>query len=210
MKTCSKCNIEKELTEFGKQTHGKFGVRRICKICLKQYNKAWNKENTDKCRRYSREYGAKNKEGVNKKSSIWREKNKEYKKQKDKEYYLNNKNKIILKIKNWKNNNKEHTKKYMQNYLMLNKSKLYLKAKNYTQQKKDNNFIQTEFQKFVAQEMYDLAQIRKKQTGFDWHVDHIEPLSKGGKHAINNLQVVPALWNLSKGNRNKNVYKIGE
>lgn len=34
-----------------------------------------------------------------------------------------------------------------------------------------------------------------------WEVDHIIPLSKGGKHHENNLQYLPALENRSKGNR---------
>jgi len=41
---------------------------------------------------------------------------------------------------------------------------------------------------------------------FKWHVDHIVPLSKGGRHCLTNLQVVPEYWNLSKGNRNTDLF----
>jgi len=37
--------------------------------------------------------------------------------------------------------------------------------------------------------------------GERFHVDHIVPLSRGGKHEIDNLQVIPAIDNLRKGNK---------
>jgi hypothetical protein len=37
MKTCSKCKIEKELTEYHKRNNRPCGVRSICKQCYKGY-----------------------------------------------------------------------------------------------------------------------------------------------------------------------------
>ena len=34
-----------------------------------------------------------------------------------------------------------------------------------------------------------------------FHVDHIVAISKGGKHVVENLQVIPAIDNLRKGNK---------
>ena len=56
--------------------------------------------------------------------------------------------------------------------------------------------------------MYNLAQTRTEQIGFDWHVDHIKPLTKGGLHKPTNLQVVPGSWNLAKGNRSEDKWQI--
>jgi len=56
---------------------------------------------------------------------------------------------------------------------------------------------------FFIQEIYDLAQLRTKATGFKWHVDHIVPLQSKlvcGLHVEHNLQVIPAIKNCSKGN----------
>lgn len=61
-----------------------------------------------------------------------------------------------------------------------------------------------ELTEFVFSEAYDLAKIREKQFGFKWHVDHIVPLNGKtvcGLHVWNNLQVIPAVQNLSKGNK---------
>jgi hypothetical protein len=57
---------------------------------------------------------------------------------------------------------------------------------------------------FFIEEIYDLAQLRTKATGFKWHVDHTVPLRSKlvcGLHCEANLQVIPASINSSKGNR---------
>ena len=40
---------------------------------------------------------------------------------------------------------------------------------------------------------------RAMSLGEDFHVDHVIPLSKGGMHVFENLQVIPAIDNLRKG-----------
>lgn len=63
----------------------------------------------------------------------------------------------------------------------------------------------SDFTEFVTKEAHHLRRLRNKVTGFDWHVDHIVPL-KGkevsGLHVWYNLQVIPKLLNLRKGNKN--------
>jgi len=61
-----------------------------------------------------------------------------------------------------------------------------------------------ELTSFVFQEAYCLARQREKCTGFKWHIDHIIPLNGEnvcGLHVWNNLRVIPAVLNLSKGNK---------
>ena len=50
----------------------------------------------------------------------------------------------------------------------------------------------------------NLVKIRDEATalfGYEWHIDHTIPLSQGGTNAIDNLEVVPASWNLEKNNK---------
>jgi hypothetical protein len=58
----------------------------------------------------------------------------------------------------------------------------------------------------VMEEAYLLAKTREKVTNFKWHIDHIIPLNGKmvcGLHVWNNLQVIPAVLNLSMGNKEK-------
>jgi len=58
-----------------------------------------------------------------------------------------------------------------------------------------------EFDSWILREAVELAKLRKKLCGGEWHVDHIIPVSKGGLCTHENLQVVPACWNRSKSNK---------
>ena len=50
----------------------------------------------------------------------------------------------------------------------------------------------------AIQELYLEAQYLTETTGIVHHVDHIQPLSKGGEHCMLNLQILTAEENLSK------------
>ena len=71
------------------------------------------------------------------------------------------------------------------------------------------NYKMTAFDEFVFEEASELTDLRKESTGFNWHVDHIVPLQHKEACGLNsavNFQVVPALWNITKGNRNMNTF----
>ena len=52
------------------------------------------------------------------------------------------------------------------------------------------------------------ARLNSIFNGPVFHVDHTVPLSMGGKHEACNLQIVPAKWNLEKGNRNSQRWEV--
>ena len=59
----------------------------------------------------------------------------------------------------------------------------------------------TEHEEQIIKQIYAYRIRLQNKLGIDFHVDHIVPLSVGGLHHPLNLQVVPARWNESKGNR---------
>ena len=79
VKTCTKCNIIKKVSEFNKDKKCRFGVRGDCNICTKKYMK----------QHYIKKY--QNNNEYKKKLSKYYKKNKEELKEYGKEYYNNNK-----------------------------------------------------------------------------------------------------------------------
>lgn len=74
-------------------------------------------------------------------------------------------------------------------------------------------YTMNEFDEFVLEEAAKLASMRGEATGFKWHIDHIVPLMHKDVCGLNsavNLQVVPASWNVRKGNRNTDSYWLKE
>ena len=166
---------------------------------LRALHKVWTEKNKDKMDAYRKTYDENNKEKVrarkkawaeanrersNAQKQAWAKRNPEYKKA----YSKANKEKIAASKAIWRENNKDKI-----NATVANRRALKFRA----------TIRLTELDKFVVEEMYNLAQLRTEQTGFEWHVDHIKPLTKGGLHKPTNLQVVPGTWNLSKGNRSE-------
>lgn len=57
---------------------------------------------------------------------------------------------------------------------------------------------------WLIEEAAALARLREQIVGGAWHVDHIYPLAGrlvSGLHVMDNIQVVPALFNIKKANR---------
>lgn len=85
MKICTKCNIEKDLTEFYKSSKSKSGLKSCCKECSKadsskrssKYNESrrrYREEHKEEYRERKRKYYQNNKDKVLRVSSIWRRK----------------------------------------------------------------------------------------------------------------------------------------
>jgi hypothetical protein len=66
--------------------------------------------------------------------------------------------------------------------------------------------IMTDFDRFVYKEAYKLRIMREKTFNNFWHIDHTIPISKGGTNAYDNIEVVPAIWNMDKSNKHTNKY----
>ncbi len=79
MKICSKCKIEKDLSEFGIRSISKDGLRPICKKCSNEYSKKWYKNNKKNKAIYDKKYRENNKEKIKIREKKYR---KEYNKSK--------------------------------------------------------------------------------------------------------------------------------
>ena len=60
MKTCTKCGVEKELSEFCNDNTHKYGVSGTCKECKKEYDKKYRCENKAKLSESAKKHRVKN------------------------------------------------------------------------------------------------------------------------------------------------------
>lgn len=151
-KTCSKCGIEKPITDFYKRTNSKDGVQQQCKDCSKIYGAEWykkNKESIDEKHRkyrikhlehirhqqrlyYSRpdvkahriQYAKENAEHIREYQRKYRIKNRIYLRAKENEYYHKNKGKHKTWNKKWRDSHKEQIKVSSKRYREENRQKI--------------------------------------------------------------------------------------
>lgn len=124
-----------------------------------------------------------------------------------KEYRKENKNKTNELAKTYRNKNRDNflntLKKYRQSLRgKAVKASLQQKRRASQLNRTPNWLSEDDF--WLIQEVYELASLRTKLTGVQWHVDHIVPMQGtivSGLHCPENLQVIPSIANVSKNNK---------
>lgn len=226
MKTCTKCKVEKDLTEFNKDKTKKSGYDSRCKSCKKIYNKQWDTLNKE----YRKEYRLKNLDKI---------------KEKNKKYYLENKDIRSLyyknnqdKINHYRRKNIDKKRKYQKEYDLNNKEKKRLYNKEYSRKRRltDPLFkLSTNIRHLINISFKRQGHSKKSKTykilgctseefktyienqftdgmSWDnqgnWHLDHIYPVSlaKDEEHLLKlnhhtNFQPLWAVDNIRKSNK---------
>ena len=143
---------------------------------------------TERVLEYNREWKRKNRIKMLTQRKIYRESNKDKQKNYFKEYRLNNLDKEVKRNRAWVLNNPDK-----------NRAKHSVRRARI----RNVNDIKTLEARKQLVALFRQAVKREVETGYGWHVDHTIPITRGGRHCLTNLQVVPAKWNLSKGNRHE-------
>ena len=138
MKTCNKCNIEKEIILFYNDKSTKDGYKSACKDCCIKYKL----ENKEKIYESNRVYRLNNKEKINESNRVYRLNNKDKKIEYDKkyhiknseykkQYYINNKKQLSEKSKKYRIDNKEYLNEKSKIYYLKNKNEILEYQKQY-------------------------------------------------------------------------------
>lgn len=201
IKTCTKCNIEKLLSEFNKQTRGKYGVRADCKQCRDKYYKQWQENNPE----YTKHNYQAKKEYYAEQTKLYYQEHKKERKEYYKQWHQNNKHKVNERSKQYNIDNKEILCESRKQYAQTPKGKAVAKAayQNRRAHKLNNGGKHTA--KDIL-ELFDLqsgkcpyCKAKLAKTGNNkYHVDHVMPLNKGGTNNISNIQLLCPSCNLSK------------
>ena len=94
MKICSRCKIEKSVSEFYKDKSIKDGLNNKCKMCASEKNKRWRKANPEKKRELNKKWNEANPEKVRESRKKWKEANPEKIREHDKKWKEANPEKI--------------------------------------------------------------------------------------------------------------------
>lgn len=215
MKTCSKCKVVQQPSEFYKDSGRVDGLYPRCKSCIKAYrkkNKAkftaresqYRLDNPEKLKEARAKYYQGNKERLgelNRKSKLdnvarntarareYYQENKQRLNSRSRENHRVNKERYLEKSRQWKRENKGTV-----NFHCANRHAAKLLRTPAWLTKEDH---------IAILEKYELSQSITSTTGIKHHVDHIIPLQGklvSGLHVPTNLQVITASENLRKNN----------
>lgn len=216
-KTCKACAKVKVLSLFPKHKQAKDGHLNFCKGCKYAKVKAYRTENTDdlkeKRNQLRDEQGRTTREKYLAKirahpmgifeTSIDREARVKAKEAANKKRYYSA-NKEQIKAKSSAHRKTEAYKKTHSIWVEKNRATIVARVnkRNAAKLKRTPAWL-TDFDLLKIKCLYQLAAMRSRESGYDWHVDHIIPLQGefvSGLHVPSNLRVIPAVDNRRKNN----------
>jgi hypothetical protein len=170
--------------------------------------KEWRQNNKEKGRLQAAKWRANNPEKYKEVKARNYKKDREKHIQRTKEWREKNPEKQSLSSKNWRKNNHEKFTSILKEWRKKNPGKQRTYDAFRRAEKKKGRKELTKNQKAIITCLYEQAQRLQKKLGIPFHVDHIVPLARGGKHEPTNLQVMPARLNVQKHARA--IYKWAE
>lgn len=199
-KQCSKCRETKCTTEFNKQASSKDGFHNYCRVCSKSAFKGYIPptkivvpEDHKYCKTcktvHNIEMFVVNADGVDGRYSVCRD----CCSTRASEYLARPENRL------WK-------KDYSAAYTKRNRDAANAKSakRRANRLNRTPKWVDKEYEDLFLKEIHHLAMLRENCTGFKWQVDHTVPFisdSVSGFHCSDNMRLIPAFDNLSKGNR---------
>ena len=186
MKTCSKCNIEKQFEQFYKDKTSKNGFTSRCIECISKLRI----ENKEKRKEIDRRHYLKNKENIRKRNNKWNEENKE-------------------KMMEWKRKYKNKRRNEDEGFRIQCKlrSRIYNALKGTVKSQKTMDLIGCSVEFLI--DYLEGTKVDGKDYS-DAHIDHIrpcasfdltEPEQQRECFHYTNLQYLPAKENMLKGAR---------
>ena len=169
IKKCTKCGIEKELSEFStKKSHnGKIYHNNKCKSCWKEHLLLYRESRRDIIKENQKKNYYKNHEIRLEDQKRYREANKDLINERQREsyatdenrratvkrcrenYYNNNKEHALMKMKEYYENNKEQILEYVKKWQFENKDKVYKSNKKWQENNKERRYAHIKFNNYL-------------------------------------------------------------
>jgi hypothetical protein len=183
MKICNRCQITKDLSEFSKASKNSKYLRGYCKDCARNYAKEYYKRNMAIVKIYNKSYRQLNRQRLKEAHKKWHQDNWESAKEYAQNYRTQNKEKCNTMTKTWRDKNKVKFSN------LLHKRNKTLKANGVFE------ISAKDLKKLQVSNCFYCGQNENLS------IDHIVPVSKGGRHSIGNLVRACQSCNSSKNNK---------
>jgi 5-methylcytosine-specific restriction endonuclease McrA len=228
--TKCKCEKQlSEFTNLKNSKDGKHSYCKICNRLVNKQSRLNNKEkikikkqkeyqeNKEKILQQRKEYYSNNRENIlkrvsnytelnrqeiNTKRREFRKENLEHMKSQDRKKYVKFREQILEDRKRYFKDNRDEIKQRQKNWYKTENGKMLIKNRNMKRRHKYNEGdVTTQQLKELFKNTKSCYWCNNKLVKGYIHVDHYEPLSKGGKHTISNLVLACRDCNLSKGSQ---------
>lgn len=172
MKTCSRCDLRKPLADFNRRAASPDGLHPYCRQCSSEVKRAWYEKNAEHARaealRWARENPDQHRESCRRGSRAYRARHPE---------------RVAAGCADWETRNREAR-------YAINARRRALKRAA---------FVEDVVPLVVLERDDGVCGICGGDVDpFDFHVDHIVPLSRGGEHSYANVQAAHPACNIRK------------
>lgn len=201
-KPCSKCAVTQPLENFRINRAAKDGRQSACKPCQRKVYEAraehykaksilWKKQNPERSKLVGQIYREKNRDKFAERSRAWYSENKQRAHERRVRFYRENKKRAVEYTRQWRKDNPQMARANDKRH--VHRRRLWKEASGHF--------------KITSREIADLYSSPCVYCGSltNIEMDHVVPLSRGGRHSIGNL--VPACQSC---NRSKSGYLITE
>lgn len=196
-KICTKCNVEKHVSEYSKRKDVKDGLQSVCKQCAATY---------------SRQHYTENKEIIREKQQVYRSENPDKIKLRNAHYNANNSDKINERVARYRSNNSDKISEYHKHYYNENKEKIQRQQREYIISNPDKVLIKNNRRRARKQNAAgncDVIKLNNRKAVYGnkcylcgdeaTAIDHVKPLLNGGSNWPANLRPICWSCNSSKG-----------
>ena len=203
MKYCKKCDTEKPKTEFCKDKSKKYGLKSNCRSCASGSYLSWCAENPEKRAASRAAWRLANPDMEAASAALYRERNAERIADLNREWHKANSEKVAERHRAWYEKNAESSIARIRLWRSINPEKLSAQVRNRRAMKRnaDGSHTADDVMSILQSQRFICANCPEKliKSGKNnYHVDHIQPLSKGGSNDKYNLQCLCPECNLRK------------